>query len=365
LSKLGLLTLPLVENYGGIIQCACLASFLREEGHEVVLLRRAPDRSLPMRLAVQVLEKLPGQNIRGFRQRAHELAQNQAFIDAFVGPASPLLYSSDDMARYARKAQIAGVVVGSDQVWRMQYVPKGGEGDYFLAFADDSMKRVAYAASFGHDTWNYPELTAQASALLQKFDHAAVREKSGAAICRDVFGRDSAVHVLDPTMLVDPAIYDRMSPPAPVAGDQAPYLYRYILDDTAEISTITKLIKAALPAQTQTRSTILTDSSEKPTIEQWIANLRSADFVITDSFHGTVFAIIFRKNFVTLVNNNRGAGRFYSLLTELSLADRILATAEQDRAATLVASPIDFDAVHDRIDRWREISRQFLQQALR
>jgi hypothetical protein len=87
--------------------------------------------------------------------------------------------------------------------------------------------------------------------------------------------------------------------------------------------------------------------------------------VITDSFHGTVFAIIFRKNFVTLVNNNRGAGRFYSLLTELGLVDRILSTAEQERAAALVANPIDFDAVHDRIDRWRETSRQFLQQALR
>ena len=85
-----------------------------------------------------------------------------------------------------------------------------------------------------------------------------------------------------------------------------------------------------------------------PSIEGWIKGFSDADFVVTDSFHGTVFSILFNKPFVTLLNSDRGASRFYSILSEFGLEDRLVAAYDETRIDALLSHEIDYQQVNER-----------------
>ena len=93
-------------------------------------------------------------------------------------------------------------IVGSDQVWRTVWL-KEKSLHYFFDFVNDDKKKIAYAASFGVDYWEgTPELTEKIKPLIKKFDYISVREESGIDICKNTFGIDNAVCVLDPTLMI-------------------------------------------------------------------------------------------------------------------------------------------------------------------
>ena len=97
-------------------------------------------------------------------------------------------------------------------------------------------------------------------------------------------------------------------------------------------------------------------------VEQWLSNFRDADYIITDSFHGTVFSIIFRKSFISIVNRNRGGDRFVSLLSKFNLMSRI---ADVDEELDFEDSAIDWKYVDVALDVWKEKSVRFLSDSLR
>jgi len=98
-----------------------------------------------------------------------------------------------------------------------------------------------------------------------------------------------------------------------------------------------------------------------PSIENWIKGFADADFVITDSFHGTVFSIIFNKPFISLVNVNRGASRFESILGELGLTERLLGEFDRQKIEMLVQEVIDYDDLNHKLDLLRSRSKALIQ----
>ena len=115
------------------------------------------------------------------------------------------------MKAYTSQYRFDAYVVGSDQVWRPTYNLGDKLFDMYLAFADgQQVKRLSYAASFGVDKWEYSDdQTRICSELAKQFDAISVREKSGVKLCADNLGVD-AIHVLDPTMLLDPSDYNKL-----------------------------------------------------------------------------------------------------------------------------------------------------------
>ena len=101
-------------------------------------------------------------------------------------------------------------------------------------------------------------------------------------------------------------------------------------------------------------------------MSQWLANFADADFVVTDSFHGCVFSIIFGKPFIAIGNAERGLGRFQSLLGELGLNDRLITGLSdyQTRNDKLLAT-LNYEPVRARIDKLRQSSLQFLTDSLK
>ncbi len=267
------------------------------------------------------------------------------------------------MRRAVDKFGLSAIVVGSDQVWRPDYVPQDSLSDYFLGFVEGTRaRRVSYAASFGHGDWRFPEHTTEVSYLLSRFDAVSVREASGLDICRDVFGLDDAVHVLDPTLLVDRAFYNRVA--AAPTDRTAKVLFEYILDHDGCTPTIGEEVAASLGDIYSVRSVALDAGGSLPGVGDWVRAIMDADFVMTDSFHGMVFSIIFRKNFLAVVNHKRGADRFISLAHMLGLGDRLIDGSSRDQARELAARPIDYAAVSSRLEALKARSREFLTAAL-
>lgn len=366
--RIGLLTLPLHINYGGIAQAAALAQHLRADGHEVILLDKRRPAGRIAQGVHRLLVALPFQNIRNVRRQAREAALHKPFVRDWIGPVTPPLRSRSDLSQAVARLGLDAVIVGSDQVWRLDYLPPGGVTEFFLDMAPrPAVRKVAYAASFGVGEWAHPEMTDRLRPLIADFDAVSVREASGVPIVREVMGREQCDHVLDPTLMVDPAVHHRMAAPArPGAGR---VLLRYTLDgapDRVAIAEAVADVRRAQPGAPVEIAAMTLESSGRQALDlpQWLRAFRDADFVVTDSFHGVAFSIIFRKDFVAIPNHGRGIDRFLSLLSLLGLEDRLIAVNDPAAARACAARPIDHVAVAARLDRLRTQSRAFLESAL-
>lgn len=384
--RIGLLTLPLHTNYGGILQIVALYEYLRATGAEPVLIERATKESLKHRIGLGLMRLLPSALLGSGRQAAHgtsgrslarriqhlrtmakrhELMRtHRPFVEKFLPKRTGPIYDTAGMRKMTEDRKLDALIVGSDQVWRLDYLPRGSIPDYFFGFSEGlGLRRLSYAASFGLGTWKYPDDTTTVSSLIARFDAVSVREDSGLAICREELGRADAEHVLDPTMLVDPAFYDRVAAPSTKQG-AGQQLLEYVLDFDADHPDVGGTIAAGLGADFSVRSLVLDGARAPIDIPAWVRAFKDADFVLTDSFHGMVFSIIFRKNFIAIVNRERGADRFTSLLGLLRLEDRLVDGAPIEQLNAIAARPIDYDAVYERLDALRARSADFLRRAL-
>jgi hypothetical protein len=245
---------------------------------------------------------------------------------------------------------------------------KGLYKNAFLNFITDTKtKKIAYAASFGKDNWTEKTLIEEVKELLSDFDAVSVREDTGVTICKDVFNYNEASHVVDPTLLVEPAYYNKFlnnySPNG--AG-----IFTYVLDNNEFrdiiISKISKNLgmpvhKINVDKDFDKLSKI--KNYKLPSMEEWLKGFKEADFVITDSFHGTIFSIIFNKPFITVVNEKRGATRFTSFLKLLNLEHRLIYDGRNNNL-NVWEEPINYNEVNTLVSNLRESSRSFLKSAL-
>ena len=225
--------------------------------------------------------------------------------------------------------------------------------------------RIAYAASFGKPQWEHADIAEPASELLGDFAHVSVRENSGADICAEAFGVENAEVVLDPTLAVDPRFYEEVaSDAADLDCEDGEFVFEYVLDRERIEPGIAERLADDLPELSHARAIGPELPGDADTLPDWMAHFRHAGCVLTDSFHGTVFCILNRRNFITIVNPKRGADRFHTLLGALGLEGRMVKQLDDATARRLLAQPIDYDAVHARLNLLRRSSRDFLQGAL-
>lgn len=334
MSKIAILTQPLGTNYGGILQAFALQHVLREMGHEPITIDRQVKVSPLFRLGSLGKGALLCAMGRQKRIRRWPTAKESAvicqhanrFVSDHITTSRPI-YSSEELSRYAAEEDFDAFIVGSDQVWRKAYSPC--LRDYFLGFLPEESraKRIAYAASFGVDRWEHnAEETKRYAELAKRFDLITVREDSAVQLCKDHLGVD-ATHVLDPTMLVDRSVYEQLAT-GPYARPSSGNLFCYILDRTPEKMRLmqhTAKERGLTPYEIlQTDYRMLPRGRSlmdcvMPPVEQWLRSFMDAEYVVTDSFHGTVFSIIFGKPCLVIANMSRGADRFRSLFQLLGL----------------------------------------------
>ncbi len=382
--RIGILTQPLHTNYGGLLQAFALQKYLRDVlGHEVLTVdySRKPKAWLfPYRLARRcvakfVLRRSVALFPKSLPQGAGKFTQR--FIDENIRTTKKIWAPARkrDFAEYGFEA----FVVGSDQTWRPAYSPY--MPTFFLDFLgnDEKTCRVAYASSFGKDEWEFsPEMTKICAPLAKQFHAISVREDSGGELCKKYLGV-SAEHVIDPTMLLSKEDYCEI-----VSRDEMrdflekrvseKRLFAYVLDEALEKRAVINSGAGTLGLKVEEimpkREEIASGAKAYPPVSAWLRGFRDAEFVVTDSFHGCVFSIIFNKPFIAIGNASRGMSRFRSLLKMFGLENRlVLADADpanlRERVSSLVSEKIDWNTVNALRSREQSRSREFLEKSLK
>jgi hypothetical protein len=380
--KVGILTLPLHTNYGGNLQAYALMNILKGMGHDVSLIKRVPAPISILKqnylLCKQLIKKyvlFRDERISfiSYKEKKRRMGitrqHTDRFINGYITPQTDAYSSTELLANNIEKYQFDACIVGSDQVWRPRYagalLP-----DFFFAFlkGNDKVKKISYAASFGTEDWEFSETQAEICGnLLKDFTAVSVREDIGVKLCEKKFGI-TARQALDPTLLLDKADYLKL------IDDEKPNekneLFVYLIDVTADKEDVIKKISTKFGyhefriGKISLRDEIagLKEQPIAPSVGTWLKGFADAKFVITDSFHGCVFCILFNKPFVVYASKARGLSRFTSLLSMFGLEDRLIFSSDQ--LNDNLFENINWDKVGAVLKEKRADACQFLQDAL-
>ncbi|QZT63660.1 polysaccharide pyruvyl transferase family protein [Mycolicibacterium austroafricanum] len=365
-------------NYGGMLQAWALQQVLNDLGYfsavdtsrSDISTLKLDSRYLAMNLAMRIL---PAQLVprRFHRKIALQASEALAMNFSRNNIVTVRLYSWRRQPRSRVVGRYDAFIVGSDQVWRpgMADVPS-----YLMDFLSDrdSRERIAYAASFGSDNpAGYDESMIQYTRpLANRMTAISVREKSGVDLCASFWGVE-AVRLPDPTLLLRKERYLALAF-SDVSNDRpGDDLVSYILDPTIDTDQIVKRAAAVigrdpsilLPSVPDSISEFRANRKKymRPTTEKWLQAFANSRYVITDSFHGCVFSIIFERPFLVIPNHARGFTRFDSLLDVYGLRNRMVGSVnEVDR----LFEPIDWNKVKSVLEAERERGLIFLSSAL-
>jgi hypothetical protein len=373
-------TLPLSNgNYGGILQAYALQRVLIDIG-----LHPATDLSIsrPLSRFSKSLARLVVRTMPSwvFGTRATAEIRDSVLSEEISRPLAPFVTENVNTVRVYRKRgvidddvvkQYRKMVVGSDQVWRHRY---GDVKSYLFDFVDDpNVRMISYAASFGRDDLDgYGDRLIRATKTLAlRFDSVSVRESSAVEICKKYWDVTARHHV-DPTMLLSRDHYTALAA-AGDASDLSPQCLVYVLDESQAIRhrvdalcerlglRETRLIaKPGSYADWRARP----EEYRHPTVPTWLKAFADARFVVTDSFHGTIFAILNNTPFIAVSNAERGSSRFTSLLRTFDLQHRLLTPDSRDDVEDALRHEIDWQSVNERLAAKRDEGIDYLRGAL-
>ncbi|TCS76027.1 polysaccharide pyruvyl transferase family protein [Pectinatus cerevisiiphilus] len=339
------------KNYGAAITYFSLYKVLTELGYEVLLLERPYD----------ALWK-PSSNIGTFEKSPYPSYAVMA----------PTLCKAD-MRGWAENCET--VMIGSDQLFNSYLYHQFGE-IVTLDWVPSNKRKIAYAASWGSNKiYGSEKERIQMTHFMQKFDAFSVREKSAIDLVQKEYNI-KVDNVLDPVFLCDIKYINGLANKAENKIGHKKYLYAYILDPNDKKANFLHKCKGNF----NTDIVVTSDGEYSPekigslwnektevnvSEELWLAYIKNCKFVITDSFHGMCMAIIFKKNFIAICNNGRGAARFESILSILGLMDRLVYDLDNIDKKTMLYKPIDYSAVYEILNREKERSFIWLKNALK
>lgn len=329
------------KNYGSILVHYAGAKLIESLGLQVLMLNR-PDRTYD--------EVIP-----------------YSFAYRHYSAISPSFKGLDELA--TTNGFCASYVVGSDQI----FAP-GLNLDQiaYLQFARKDRLKIAFGTSFGHET--YPcaaERLHKNKSLLQRFDYIALRERPSNIVHNLL--ELKADRIIDPTLILPRQCYYDLAEEASEPAEDSPYLLTYMLDLTPEKEDAIvfiakrlglKIIYMANLQQKEVRYKPTQFTKEKDySPEEFLRLYRDASYLVTDSYHGTCFSIIFRKNFISLVNTTRGKLR-YQMFDMFGLSHRFYSTPSEVYNSDEWIKPVDYSKAARIIEKKAAYARRKLKRAL-
>lgn len=370
--KIGIVSLPLHTNYGGILQAYALISILNRMGHEAFFIQKldgAPSKNT-WQVLFTAVKRFLSRVLKGTKFKFYNIRKEQKaiakdyvihaqFCESFIKHNIPLhvVNNYNDI----KEGEYDAFVVGSDQVWRPRYFGINNITDAYLGFAENwNVYRLAYAPSFGTEEWEYSEIqTARCRKLIKEFNQVSAREISGVQLIKDYLHVDS-LFVLDPTMLLDKDDYCKLGKDCVINSE----LLCYVLDSNKEVQEIlnnivskTQLVPYFLNSKWSDWEAPMEERIQKP-VENWIAGFKESKMVITDSFHACVFSIIFNVPFWVIANEFRGLGRIKSLMSLFDLQNRLIDKESLERIDLM--EEINWNRVNMIKNKYRVDSLEFL-----
>jgi hypothetical protein len=349
--RVGVITFFNYCNYGAALQCFGLYETLRRLGHKVEYIDYTCPfignpfglNSLRKRGLVRYVYTAAGNLFYRPRHKSFKAFRELIPHTEGVGPS--------DLARYADRYD--RYITGSDQVWNVKLTDF--DTSYFLDFVADSRKKLSYSASFGGDHIDEGRRK-QYTELLSDFQAISVREDYGKRIVQGLTAKEPAI-TLDPTLLLRHEDWDALAA-EPV--DTKPYIFVYQMGFSNTLIRAARQLKNAtgyrlhyvpfpLGAPVAGRYHLRLGPKE------WLALIRDAQYIVTDSYHGVVFALLFEKKFVVVAGGQHKNKRVVSLLTHLGLQDRIM-----DDEFIDIDADIDYEHVKELLEADRQESIAWL-----
>lgn len=324
------------DNYGGCLTYFALERAVRKLGYSVLMIQepfgypgryKIPDTSIAMRHAIKYYHRTP-------QLDKSELGQLNQICDRFL--------------------------VGGDQMWN--YLIHFVKNDCFLDFVADDKLKLSYSTSFGHVGHNPPsELVHERSPLLKRFDAISVRENYAVDIAKNTYGA-KATSVIDAVFLLKKKDYLEVAEDADFKFPKK-FLLAFILNPSIEkrdqILEIAKA-KGLEPVFVSDAADMYYEKFDEifagcnvmrsRSIANFIKGYNDAEYIVTDSFHGTCMCYVFRKNFSVYFNEIRGSDRFVSLMNILKQDSRRI--YDNRPVEEILAN----ESLYEKVD-WREADR--------
>lgn len=371
--KIGIMTINSAYNYGCVLQAWALQRYLEKAGHEAYIINyRIPEIDNVYRL-FQVRERFANRGLNGIynglrrvkfnltqRPRIKKAAKFEHFINETMNTTK--VYSSfAELEAEDAGAPYDVLITGSDQVWNGS-ITKGLKPAYFLEFDHTDRKKLSYAASIGKTELTNAEREFFGECL-RKYDHIAVREQSAKELLAPLVKQDISV-VVDPTLLLEKSDFDALKQPARF---KKPYILVHVIGKDATLKKIAAMMseKLGLPIvqnrmKKQYPNELGRFADAGP--EEFIGLIEGAAFVVTNSFHATVFSIIYERNFITIPHKTYPERMTY-LLEQAGLSDHLIGD-EQELAEDFEMPMPDYVKVKARLAVYQEASRDFLKNCL-
>ena len=349
--KIGILTFHWATNYGAVLQCYALQEYLKSLGHEVEIINYKPHLFDDNVFTFLRFRKFL--HIGDYLNNCKKEAALKDFRSSRLHQTERI-YACKDMAYIANCYD--AIVSGSDQVVNPSFLLNGeGKGTvsptYFLGFPFEG-KRIGYAVSFG--VVEYPQECVEiAKPYMAKFDKISTRETTGVKIVK-AMGRNDAVVVPDPTLLLSSTEYKILANTSHL--NNFTEFYCFFIRHIAERKQAIKSLKLK-------GGMLWNNEDDDYSLEGWLAKIKHANFVITDSFHCMVMCLKLHTPFavVTELEGNTGMNdRFYTLLGLLDMEYRIVHKGDISKNINIVNTNINWDSVDQKLEDFKSIGAEFL-----
>ncbi len=343
MKKIATITFHWATNYGAVLQSYALQKTIDRLGFENEIIDYVPAR-------VDLLQKIFKFIKRDFEffkkeRKIKKFRRQELIISRTRYKTNKSLFSCSD--------KYLTIITGSDQIWNPSFTMNAEGGptlSYYLNFVNET-KRVSYATSFGATVLD-EDMKATILPELKRFSAISVREKTAQDILADM-GVVSKI-VLDPTLLLEKEDYESLCEKAENISAKKVFYYA-LKNGDCEINAIYDYICKYFAEQPE--------FADGYGVYEWLSKIRESDFVVTNSFHGTVFAILFHKPFVSVKIKGSGMNdRLTTLLGELGIEERFCENVDETKKC--MDKDIDWECVDKKLEHLRHFSLEFLRGVL-
>ena len=359
MDRIGIITFHRSYNYGSILQAFALQKYIkenvgeakiidfihREDFKQYHLFRKYLYKTYPTALGADIIYFV--RNLK--RKRAFEL-----FIKKYISLTDKRYKDYNQLCELNSLFDV--FICGSDQIWNPDCT-NGVEPAYYLQFSISEKRKVAYAPSMGHLVFKQDELN-QVTRYINRLDFLSIREKSILPLLQKMTDKEIKV-VVDPTLLLEKKDYIEIMYPCTSSG----YIFVYMLEDSLELIEYAqkqslkmgkKIVYISKKKRKQYRNAVNIYGISP---EGFLSYLNAADYIITNSFHATIFSIIFEKKFCTF-STKKSFSRMTDLLERLDLKQQLY------HEGFLIDCDIDFRIARDKLNIWRTESIQYLKEII-
>ena len=360
--KIGLLTFHAAHNYGAVLQAYATQEKIKEMGFDIEVIDYSPSYLIKQKLFPLTSNASLLVNVKilfeGFVTFPWKFKRKHNF-QKFIKQQLHLSNTSYKNHPFSENMDYDLFVMGSDQIWNCK-LTKGFDAVYLGNFKiKPTAKKISYAASMSHYGLTHQE-EREFSKMLSNFDDISVREEELHQYLKKKYNKESTV-VLDPTFLIDAKKWSSMAVKPKTAKK---YVLVYSIDLRNDALRMANGLAREIGAEVIELSmsvdkNVLKNKYQTASPEEYVGLFEQAEFVITSSFHGTAFSVIFNKPFFSIAHGSDKDSRQKTIMNNLGVIDRFVS-----KNATPSFKTLDYTVPNQKLKELREKSVQFLKDNL-